>query len=670
MQLNTLEFRVGGMTCVNCQNRIERALTRTYGVESARVNYSDGRALVEYDAKETDAREIEATIEGLGYRVLPGKKKRKPPGPKEHKGDGSFCVEEAIDDSGATGGSRGASLARGLDVRRVIGILIIVVAAFFILRNLGFTTSFGDIPLAEDGMGYGLLFVIGLLTSVHCVAMCGGINISQCIPAGAGASAESAGEHKKNRPLCADESAGASAESAGEHKKNRPLCVARSSRGARGGVAAAFAPGLKYNLARVCSYTVVGAVVGGIGSAISLSGDVKGLIQLIAGGFMVIMGLSMFGVLPGIGRLVPRMPRIFGDRVESARSGGKGPIVVGLLNGLMPCGPLQAMQIFALSTGSPVQGAVSMLCFSLGTVPLMFGLGALSSILGGRFTARAMVVGAALVIFLGLFMLTQGLTLSGVNVPGGGNSLYIARGAGTDASPGGEGAGSGSVVNIPAALSEGCCTPDGGAGGSGGSGGAGGLPDRGSAAADGGTGADGGAGADGGTGAGDGTGADGGVGAGAGANGDAGAGGGAGANGAGAGTNGDTGAAGGAGADGAGAAGGAETPNGGTDADGSYTDGEGNYYATEDGVQVVRSVLDRWGYPHITVKAGAPVHWIIDAPDRSINGCNATIYIPEYNIEHSFNLGENVIDFTPEKPGEFMYSCWMGMITSSITVEA
>jgi plastocyanin domain-containing protein len=108
----------------------------------------------------------------------------------------------------------------------------------------------------------------------------------------------------------------------------------------------------------------------------------------------------------------------------------------------------------------------------------------------------------------------------------------------------------------------------------------------------------------------------------------------------------------------------------GTDADGSYTDDEGNSYATEDGVQVVHSVLDRGGYPHITVKAGAPVRWIIDAPEGSVNGCNGAIYIPEYGLEHAFALGENVINFTPEKTGDFMYSCWMGMITSYITVEA
>jgi hypothetical protein len=42
--------------------------------------------------------------------------------------------------------------------------------------------------------------------------------------------------------------------------------------------------------------------------------------------------------------------------------------------------------------------------------------------------------------------------------------------------------------------------------------------------------------------------------------------------------------------------------------------------------------------------------------------------IPEYGIEHRFTAGANVVEFTPEKAGVFRYSCWMGMIRSSITV--
>jgi hypothetical protein len=88
----------------------------------------------------------------------------------------------------------------------------------------------------------------------------------------------------------------------------------------------------------------------------------------------------------------------------------------------------------------------------------------------------------------------------------------------------------------------------------------------------------------------------------------------------------------------------------------------------ENGVQVVNSTLSGGRYPAITVRAGTPVRWIIRAPAGSINGCNNRMILREYGIEHRFRPGDNVIEFSPGRTGKFPYSCWMGMIRSSITV--
>ena len=87
-----------------------------------------------------------------------------------------------------------------------------------------------------------------------------------------------------------------------------------------------------------------------------------------------------------------------------------------------------------------------------------------------------------------------------------------------------------------------------------------------------------------------------------------------------------------------------------------------------DGVQVVNSTLHAGRYPNITVHAGIPVKWVIDAPDGSINGCNNRILISDYGIEYTFHTGENVIEFTPVTAGTVRYSCWMGMIRGNIFV--
>ena len=120
----------------------------------------------------------------------------------------------------------------------------------------------------------------------------------------------------------------------------------------------------------------------------------------------------MLNIFPWLRRLNPRMPKIFARQINRQKR-SSSPFYVGLLNGLMPCGPLQAMQLYALSTGNPFKGALSMLLFSLGTVPLMFGLGALSSLLSKKFTHKMMTASAVLVVVIGVFMFNNGMTLSG-----------------------------------------------------------------------------------------------------------------------------------------------------------------------------------------------------------------------------------------------------------------
>ncbi|MHB8963519.1 MAG: sulfite exporter TauE/SafE family protein, partial [Saccharofermentanales bacterium] len=97
---------------------------------------------------------------------------------------------------------------------------------------------------------------------------------------------------------------------------------------------------------------------------------------------------------------------------------GKGPFIVGLLNGLMPCGPLQAMQIYALSTGTVLLGALSMFLFSIGTVPLMLGAGLFFSILKGRYARVITRVSAVLIMLIAVVMLSNAGSLFGIRFSG------------------------------------------------------------------------------------------------------------------------------------------------------------------------------------------------------------------------------------------------------------
>ncbi|MDR1444013.1 MAG: sulfite exporter TauE/SafE family protein [Treponema sp.] len=462
VNLKPVSFRIGGMTCVNCQNRIEKQLMSTAGIAEAAVNFNTGSAAVVYDASILTVDRITAVVEGLGYRILDG------------RGRNSGAAE-------------------------IAGTLAIILALYVLLRGLGIGALASAFPLAEAGMGYGMLFVIGLITSVHCIVMCGGINLSQCIP---GAAAIPAAEDRRRM----------------------------------------LSPAIFYNAGRVVSYTAAGVLAGALGSVVSVSGRFQGLVQLAAGAFMVIMGINMLGFFPALRRFNFRLPRFLARKIDNQKNAGKSPLFIGLLNGLMPCGPLQAMQLYALSTGNPLAGGISMFLFSMGTVPLMFGLGAFSSLLSrgaGRpaLTRRITQAGAVLITVMGMTMFGYGFNLSGFNFSG--FSFDAVRGVMA-------------AIRSPAINR-------------------GGAP--------------------------------------------------------------------------------AAVPS-----------------PVENGVQVINSTLSGGRYPAITVQAGIPVRWIIDAPAGSINGCNNRMIIREYGIEHSFRPGENIVEFTPARTGRFPYSCWMGMIRSSITV--
>jgi len=344
----TTTLYIENMTCVNCENTIEHALVGIVGIESVKASYSSGTVTITYDLNEIVLEKIEKIIEEHDYQVQRQKNNQKE----------KYTVSKS---------------ANKMDLTNVIAIGIIIFALYVILKRFGLLNIFYSFPIAKEGMGYGMLFIIGLLTSVHCVAMCGGICLSQCTPKESGT-------------------------------------AARKSK------FSAIRPSLLYNLGRVTSYTVIGGIVGALGSVVSFSGTMKGIVQILAGVFMVIMGLNMLNIFPWLRKFNPRMPKIFAKKIYAQKSSNSS-LYIGLLNGLMPCGPLQAMQLYALSTGSPIKGAISMFLFSIGTVPLMFAFGALSSFLNKKFTGKMMAASAVLVIVLGVFMFSSGASLSGLLIP-------------------------------------------------------------------------------------------------------------------------------------------------------------------------------------------------------------------------------------------------------------
>ncbi len=159
---------------------------------------------------------------------------------------------------------------------------------------------------------------------------------------------------------------------------------------------------LMYNASRLGSYTVIGAVFGAVGTIISYDAEFKSMLFTMCGLIVVIIGLMMWGI--------PILRRISPQLTKPCRFKG-GPAIVGLLTGLMPCGALTAMWMFAAASGSWRSGAASMFAFGLGTCVLMIIFGLFGKFIPKKYNKYITRVSTVLIVTLGLLLMTKGLKL-------------------------------------------------------------------------------------------------------------------------------------------------------------------------------------------------------------------------------------------------------------------
>ncbi len=88
----------------------------------------------------------------------------------------------------------------------------------------------------------------------------------------------------------------------------------------------------------------------------------------------------------------------------------------------------------------------------------------------------------------------------------------------------------------------------------------------------------------------------------------------------------------------------------------------------ENGVQIIEFDLQSNSYPSLEVKAGMPVRLIINVDENVLNGCNYVMSSTDMGFQKQLNIGENIIEFTPTETGQYIYSCYMGMIGAYINV--
>lgn len=226
----------------------------------------------------------------------------------------------------------------------------------------------------SEGMGLGVVFVIGLVAAISsCIAVTGGLLLAV------------AAKYNEKNP-----------EGSGYQK---------------------FRPHLFFNAGRIASYTFFGGAIGAVGSFIAFSPFMTGLLSLFASIVMIVLGIQILKLFPAASKLHIRMPKKLAHAIHnlSEKNHPLAPFLLGAGTFFLPCGFTQGLQLYVLTRGNWLEGALIMLVFSLGTLPALLSLSVLSSFAKGKFQKYFLKFSGTLVLLLGIYNISSSLNLLGVN---------------------------------------------------------------------------------------------------------------------------------------------------------------------------------------------------------------------------------------------------------------
>lgn len=250
------------------------------------------------------------------------------------------------------------------------GIFVIVLAIFLLFGKSELFSSVG----ITDNMSFGFVFLIGIVAAFSsCLAVTGGLLVSVTA----------------------------------KYAQMHPNLTGVQR----------FKPHIYFNSGRIIGYTILGGLIGTFGSLFTISSTATGILTIIASVIMVLLGLQLLDISPKfLGKLKPRMPKALSHKImqSSEEPSKSAPFFLGGATFFLPCGFTQALQIYVLSKGDPMLGAITMFAFSLGTLPGLLSLGALSSFLKGTAKRLLFKTAGVAVLLIGLFTIQNGFVLAGL----------------------------------------------------------------------------------------------------------------------------------------------------------------------------------------------------------------------------------------------------------------
>lgn len=324
--LTSQKYNIKGMHCGGCEDVLENAISGIEGIHTVKADYPSGSCLVTYDESLPGiAMFIETAIKDSGYEV-----------------DNKAQVKGNI------------YIKISLSLLALVGIVLLMVFS----RKLWHQFSLPDI---SSQLSYGMIFVVGLITGLHCIGMCGSFVISYTIK----------DAEQGHSPYLSH---------------------------------------LLYGVGKTLAYAMFGAVFGFIGSVVSITPFMGGISILLAGIFLIIFGLNILNVFAVLKRIRIKQPVAMQRYAMKKRRHSRSPFFIGFFSGfLLGCGPLQAMYIMAAGNADPWEGAKFLALFGLGTLPALIGFGMVTHLLSDKMTRRFLQASGIILIVMGAMMLNKGL---------------------------------------------------------------------------------------------------------------------------------------------------------------------------------------------------------------------------------------------------------------------
>ncbi len=313
------------MQCGGCEMTIESAVSQLEGIERVRADYSSGMVEVSYDENKISHKDIQNVIEARGYSLVLQKRTGKP-----------------------------------FRIKLLLALTAVIAVAFVMIVTRMLSHQF-TLPDMHSHLSDGMVLLIGLITGLHCISMCGGFVISY--------TARDAEQHQSS-----------------------------------------WRSHFLYGLGKTLSYAMFGALFGLLGSIISITPFMQGVTNLAAGLFLILFGLNMLDVFAVLKYIRIRQPKKLAYFAIEHRKRSRSPFFIGFFTGfLIGCGPLQAMYVMAAGSSDPIVGAKIMTLFGLGTLPALFSFGFLTRLFSTAATHRFFQLSGIILIFVGGMMLNKGL---------------------------------------------------------------------------------------------------------------------------------------------------------------------------------------------------------------------------------------------------------------------